>query len=662
VRGEPITTISDVYSLGALLYELLAGAPPHRFTTPHPSPTELLRVVAEQEPLRPSAVAGENNQNSKIEIRKSLRGDLDNILLQALRKEPARRYPGVNAFAEDIRRYLDNFPVRARKDTFGYRASKFIRRNRFGVAAAALVLLALLAGLSIAAWQARRARIGEAKAQERFNQVRQLARSVLFDYHDAIAALPGSTAVRQKLVQDALSYLDNLSRDAGNDPGLLRELASAYEKVAAVQGGVTGTAGGTLSASNLGDTAGALASQARAAAIREELAKAGANSAEDRQALAETYVRTGVLYVLSGPPEKAVEYCGKAIPLLESLLVQDPDNEELQLAAASSYLGLAKALGSPGGPNLGDTKGALESIRKTLALDEKLAAKHPTNLGYQQSLASVHNVMGLIVSSTGDTRAQLDHYEKALAIDRRLVEAQPDNAFYRRELATQLGNTGSTMVFLKDKAGALEYFREALAIYDALVLADPKDLSTRRQWAVAHRNVGATIGATNPAEARASLEKAVQILQELVEKDPKNDDFRRQWAFTYLKKSQFDLEIENLDAAVASALEGIKIDDALVAASPGNVAAQNTLALLYRQLGASHAKWAVKADAPKEMRSERWRHAKEAYGKCLEIYQSMKAKGTLSGVDAKKPEEIAAEIAKCDEAIGGSSASSLDRR
>jgi hypothetical protein len=204
---------------------------------------------------------------------------------------------------------------------------------------------------------------------------------------------------------------------------------------------------------------------------------------------------------------------------------------------------------------------------------------------------------------------------------------------------------------VKDKEGALALFREALAIYDALVAADPNDMSTRRQWAVAQRNVGATIGVSNPDEAVANLQKAAQTLEELVAKDPKNGDFRRQWAFTYLKKSQFEVETENLEAAAASALEGIKIDEALVAASPGNVAAQNTLALLYRQLGASHAKWAGKADARKEVQSEQWRNARNAYAKCLEIYQSMKAQGTLAGADAKKPEEVAAEIARCDEAL-----------
>ncbi len=574
VRGEPITTVSDVYALGALLYELLAGGSPHRFSTERPSPTELLRVIAEREPARPSAIADASQQAR-------LRGDLDNILLQALRKEPERRYGGVSAFADDIRRYLDNFPVRARKDTIGYRASKFVRRNRAGVSAASLAILALIAGIAVALWQARVARDERAKAEQRFNQVRQLARSVLFDYHDSIAALPGSTTVRHQLVRDALQYLDNLAKEAGGDRSLLRELADAYEKVAAVQGGVVASTGGTvLSASNLGDTAGGLASMTKALALREKLYAFDKSDRVDQKALALGYAKMANFYVLSGPPEKAVEFNRKAIALIEPLLLADPASEELRYLAADCHMVLAKALGSPGGPNLGDAKGALEQMRKVIALDEQLVADHPKNLGYQQALASAHNVLGLIYSSAGDTKAQLEEYQKALALDKALVAAMPDNSFYRRELAVQLGNTGSTMVQLKDKAGALEYFREALAIYEALVAADPKDVSTRRQCAVAYRNVGATLGALDRAEAARHLEKAAQILAELVAADPKNGDFRRQWAFTYLKRSQFESEIDDLEAAIASALEGIKIDEALVAASPGNVAAQNTLALI----------------------------------------------------------------------------------
>src|SRR5206468_5129614 len=132
------------------------------------------------------------------------RGDLDNIVLMAIRKEPSRRYVSVAQFSDDIRRHVDGLPVVARKDTASYRASKFIRRNRVGVMAAALVLLSLIGGIIVAGWQARVARMERSKAERRFNDVRALAKSYLFELHDAIAQLPGSTAARELLVRRAL--------------------------------------------------------------------------------------------------------------------------------------------------------------------------------------------------------------------------------------------------------------------------------------------------------------------------------------------------------------------------------------------------------------------------------------------------------------------------
>src|SRR5436309_7398599 len=139
VRGEPVTTASDVYSLGIVLYELLVGRSPYRFTSR--SPLDLAREITDTEPPRPSTSArGKDLKLDPTGIRNSkvLKGDIDNILLMALRKEPDRRYQSVEQFSEDIHRHLGNRPVLARKDTVRYRAAKFIQRNKLAVAAALL--------------------------------------------------------------------------------------------------------------------------------------------------------------------------------------------------------------------------------------------------------------------------------------------------------------------------------------------------------------------------------------------------------------------------------------------------------------------------------------------------------------------------------------------
>lgn len=192
VRCEQVTTATDVYSLGVLLYELLTGHRPYRIKSRRPD--EIVRVICEKEPTRPSLAATStevissdgNGQGRTItpeevsrsrdvspeRLKRSLSGDLDNIVLMALRKEPQRRYASVAQLTDDIQRHIDGLPVAARVDTIWYRSSKFVKRHKVGVAAAAVVLIALAAGLSVALWQARvaakqrdQAQIQQAKAE-----------------------------------------------------------------------------------------------------------------------------------------------------------------------------------------------------------------------------------------------------------------------------------------------------------------------------------------------------------------------------------------------------------------------------------------------------------------------------------------------------------------
>jgi tetratricopeptide (TPR) repeat protein len=182
VRGEEITTASDVYSLGVVLYELLTGQRPYRFKTRQPN--EIARAISEDEAPRPSTVLTRQNPSTVIVNPRSLRGDLDNIVSMAMRKEASRRYASVAQFSEDIRRHMDGLPVVARKDTVGYRSAKYIRRHRVGVAAAALVSAAIIAALIASLWEARQARVqrGQARAQ------RDIAQRINTFLQDMLAA------------------------------------------------------------------------------------------------------------------------------------------------------------------------------------------------------------------------------------------------------------------------------------------------------------------------------------------------------------------------------------------------------------------------------------------------------------------------------------------
>ncbi len=235
VRGEPVSTATDIYSLGVLLYQMLTGTrPTGRNAT---TPAEAARSVLEDEPTRPSRLsAAEAVDPQWLHTRKQLEGDLDNILLKALEKAPERRYASVDALQADVRAFLNGYPVSARAPSAAYVWAKFVGRNRVAVAASAAAVLALVGGLAVSAWQAEQARLARDEAQARLVDIRSITRDLVFRFGDSVSYLPGGMKVKEELLQDALRSLDRLAQGRDRDPALMADVANTYARLAELQG------------------------------------------------------------------------------------------------------------------------------------------------------------------------------------------------------------------------------------------------------------------------------------------------------------------------------------------------------------------------------------------------------------------------------------------
>lgn len=241
VQGAAITTATDVYALGVVLYELLTGHRPYQFK--QRTPAAIARHLSETEPERPSTVVrraatiqhtdgttdilppelvSQKRGLAPDRLQRRLAGDLDTVLLKALRKEPERRYASAEAFLEDIKRHLSGLPVHARKDTLAYRTAKFIRRNRTGVAAAALVVLALLGGLGTALWQARVARQEAATAEAVADFVVRL-----FEQADP-DAVPGEEVTARSLLEQSPEQIE---RELAGQPKVQAEMLQVVSRL-----------------------------------------------------------------------------------------------------------------------------------------------------------------------------------------------------------------------------------------------------------------------------------------------------------------------------------------------------------------------------------------------------------------------------------------------
>jgi eukaryotic-like serine/threonine-protein kinase len=609
IRGDLITTSSDIYSLGVVLYLLLTGHPPYRLgkTPPH----ELARTILETDLERPSTalkrveevrttegrlvrVTPETVATARGEhlrtLRRRLSGDLDNIVLKALQKDPARRYVSVAQFSDDIGRHLAGQPVAARKDTFGYRASKFVSRHRAGVAAAAAIFILLVAGIIATAWQARVANAQRAIANQRFEDVRALANSLIFDLHDAIQNLPGSTSARRLLVQKALTYLDSLSQEPEVDRALKLELASAYQRLGDVQGYTYGA--------NLGDTAGAVVSYGKALQIFESISGEDPPDPGMLRQLAQLHQRICAVQIRIGSPAAALGEAHKSLALLQSIMDSNPKDEQARVEFANSLDQVGDVL-----VESGRLEEALAYHQQEQVMFEELASIPDAPRSRKQALAICYKKIGGILEARGRISEALVKYEQALTIDEAMTAADPENPIRKRDLSISYVNVGDILAGQGNAAGALRRYRDALALDEELAAADTADVRSRRYLSTTCLKVGkALLEEGSIPEARKSCTRAIVIMEELSRADPASAENRSQLAESYAS-------FGSVNEKIASA-----------AADPAT---------------ARHS----------------WREARSWYERSRSVWSELREQNALIGLYEGKPREVAEAVTRCNAAL-----------
>jgi len=637
VKGDKITTTSDVYSLGVLLYELLTGQRPYRLKTR--TAEEIARAITEQEPERPSTVVG-SNQKSEIRNQKSLRGDLDNIVLMAMRKEPTRRYASVGQFSEDVRRHLDGLPVLARKDTARYRTEKFIQRHKVGVAAAALIALTLIGGLIATFWQANRA-TRQAKlaaqerdrAQRRFEDVRHLSNALLFEIAPKMERLEGSTEARAALVRRALEYLDSLARESVDDAQLQRELATAYEKVGELQGAPRKP--------NLNDFPGAVTSYEKARRIREHLLSKNPDDVENLRRFAANLSALSVIRRTVSDVSGSLGNSQKALEVYDKLLsaAASPAPLDLRLAAAESRLDLAtthyyaEELPKVYAP-LKQALASLETVRQTDLENSEIL----------RLLGRGYTLLGMTLSWDSKQEEGEAEMAKALTINEALNAKFPqDNVLTQALLETYLQS--SQLYEDADPARSFEILLKTRVLAEQSIKADPSNRQARLNLAKTYSRLGViALNLKKQNEATGYLEQSLDAFAELAKSDSNNRAYTHDMGRVLMFLGQTRHQKREFPEALASYAKAATLFEEDARADPENNFPIRKLATVHTYVGDTHQALAETVNG--EEQQGHVKAAQEHYHQALDILLRLEAQNALTTYDRQYLEQLKTIVQK----------------
>ena len=597
VKGDPITTASDVYSLGVVLYQLVSGRQPYRLTSQ--STSEIFQAICEQVPEKPSMAIIRRQAkrpkspsdvlplvllNSASEsfsepmppsvpplpptaddialsrritprrLRRILAGDLDRIVLMAMRKEPEGRYASAEQLGDDLQRYLMGMPVRAHRDSRAYRANRFLQRHVVAVATGLLALLVLVAGVIATTKALVTARRQRDRTQDSFRQARQsIDRLFTHISEDRVINQPGMHSLRRALLMDAQHFYEDFLNQHGTGPESHAELAMAQTRIAKIT-------------SLTNSETKAVTQYQQAVALWEKLVVEEPGNLDYQANLAQTLNELGmVLLRLEGQLNEALSTFHRAQQMLELLILAYPESVSQRLDLGLVLQNIAEIQRRQGKPNE-----AIVSIERALTIESQMAADDAQSLETRIALATAHATLGRVFSEQpAELLPAITAYQQAIELHEGIIREHPELAEQSYQLASELSDLSNLQQRIGQTKSSVENLRRALQIFERIDQLYPGIVSYRHGLGTTYNmlsNLERQRG--ERAEALAFAQNARSLFERLVTENPQNAYYRRDLAKSYNNLGRLQAQAGDPSEALRSFQHSVDLLESLHKLNP----------------------------------------------------------------------------------------------